>query len=189
MKRLLLLLIVMLWTLLVNAQNSGQSSESSSLKLELGGTYNYKAVVKATNKQSCIANVKFDHNGQTIIKPIPAFGSDTILVTLPDCIVKAKPMTNCGDANGDMGWVEINLCAALPVTFEWIQAENIDNYTIVKFKIQSHEGKRDLAFNFTMPNGSKKKYNVRLPIGIKPGDIWEVTVNRINGSYTTKKLW
>lgn len=183
----LLVLSALLFSIIAKGQNGGGVSESGSLKLESAGTFNYKAVIKATNKQDCIVNVKFEHNGQSVIKPIPAFGSDTIQITLPDCIVKAKPMTNCGGGS-DMGWVELNVCAALPIKFEWIMARNISNYTTVTFKVGSVEGKKEITLNFTTKNNVTKKHLIRFPSYISPGDTWEVTVNNLDGAYTLKKL-
>jgi hypothetical protein len=176
------LLIALLFPLTVTAQ-----SESNALKLESAGIFNYKAVVKATNKQSCIANVEFEHNGQTIIKPILPFSSDTIQVTLPNCIIKARPLIDC-DGSADMGYVEVNMCVALPIKFEWIMAKNISNYTVVKFKVGSIEGKKEITLNFTTKNNVAKKHPIRFPSYIIPGDVWEVTVNNIDNSYTLKKL-
>ncbi len=183
----LLVLAALLFSIIAKGQNGGEVSESSSLKLESGGVYNYKAVVRAINKQNCTVNVKFDHNGQTIIKPIPALSSDTIQITLPDCVVRAKPMTNC-EGNNDMGWVELNVCAALPIKFEWIMARNISNYTIVTFKVGSIESKKEITLNFTTKNNVTKKHLIKFPSYISSGDTWEVTVNNIDGAYTLKKL-
>jgi len=182
-----LMLMTLLFSVIVKGQNGGNATESSSLKLESAGTYNYRAVIKATNKQNCTVDVKFEHNGQTIIKTIPAFSSDTIQATLPDCIIRAKPMINC-TGNNDMGWVEINMCAALPIKFEWIMARNTNNYTIVTFKVGSVEGKKEITLNFTTKNNITKKHLIKFPSYIKLGDTWEVTVNNLDNSYTLKKL-
>lgn len=156
-------------------QNGGQSTESASLKLELAGTTNYRAVIKATNKQNCFVNVKFDHNGQTIIKPIPPFGSDTIHITLPECIIKAKPMTNCGN-NADMGWVELNVCVALPIKFEWIKTRQIDTHTVeLQFKPSEVDGK-EFYIQLSEDGINFKRVLVVLPTDIKVGQIYSVKV-------------
>lgn len=162
-------------TTTIKAQNSGQSAESGSLKLELTGTTpTYRAIIKATNKQSCPVNIRFDHNGETIIRPLPAFGSDTIQITLPECTIKAKPMTNCG--GGDMGWVELNVCAALPVKLEWITTRQIDAHTIeVRFLPTEISGK-DFYIQLSEDGLNFKRVLIILPADLKPGQICSVKV-------------
>lgn len=157
------------------AQNNGQFAESASLKIELAGTTNYKAIIKATNKQSCVMNVKFDHNGVTTIKPIPPLGSDTVQITLPECDIKAKPMTNCGNST-DMGWVELNVCSALPIKFEWIRTKQLDTHTIqLEFKPSEVDGK-EFYIQLSTDGLNFKRVLVVLPTDIKVGQIYSVKV-------------
>jgi hypothetical protein len=123
------------------AQNGGQSAESSSLRLErVGTTSDNKVIVKITNKQSCTADIKLKHNGQFRTKTVTALGWDTVQVTVPDFEIEAKPLTNCGN-HMDMGWVELELCQALPVKFEWITATTLDKHTVrLQFKLEEVDG-------------------------------------------------
>ncbi len=182
------MLTSLLFSIIVKGQNGGSAAESSSLKLESAGAYSYRAVVRAINKQNCTVDVKFEHNGQTTIKSIPAFSSDTIQVTLPDCVIKAKPMTNCS-GNNDMGWVEINMCAALPIKFERIMAKYVNPTTTeITFTVGSAFGSKTATFNLRMKSGTVKKYTVQMPYNVKAGETWKVTIDRTKGTYTTIKL-
>ncbi len=127
--------------ILGKAQNNGQSSESSSLRIELNGTtLDYRAIIKITNKQTCASDVKIEHNNTSITKNIPALESDTIQITLPECNIKVKPLTNC-NVNADMGWVELDVCQALPIRFEWVKNKVIDKHTIqIQFKLEETDG-------------------------------------------------
>jgi hypothetical protein len=164
-------------------QNGGQSAESNSLKIELNGiSPNYQAIIKVTNKQNCTAGVRFDHNSTTRTKTIASLSSDTFMINLPECGVKVKPLTNCGGGI-DMGWVELNVCEALPVKFMNIQAKRIDaqtiqlyfeseeDNTIREYRVKlSFDGKTYQTVTVLFPNGieGKKQYVVTIKIPQKP---------------------
>jgi hypothetical protein len=75
----------------------------------------------------------------------------------------------------------------LPIKVSSLYAKNIGNTTEVTFKVESIDD-RKITFNFTMKNGSIKKYYITLPDYAKDGDTWKVIINNINGTYITQKL-
>ena len=88
--------------------------------------------------------------------------------------------TMCGSAQSVINNV-------LPIKVSSLYAKNVGNTTEVIFKVESIDD-RDILLNFTMKNGSVKKYNITLPETAKDGDTWKVVINNINGSYKTQKL-
>jgi hypothetical protein len=137
MKKTLLLLLC--FPLMGFSQNGGQKAENESLRLEIVGSIGSKTIIKVTNKQNCTTDIKFYHDGVTDIKTFQPSASDTFQITLADCSIKAKSTTNCGNAN--IGWVEWNICVALPVKFEWIKNKVIDSHTVqVQFKLEEVDG-------------------------------------------------
>ena len=77
----------------------------------------------------------------------------------------------------------------LPIKIEYIKARNVDNYTLITFKVGSvEEGKNEITVVYQMKDGHIKKRVIELPDEMNPGDIWMVTMNNITNTYTTKKL-
>jgi hypothetical protein len=77
----------------------------------------------------------------------------------------------------------------LPIKVEYITARNVDNSTLITFKVGAVEdGKNEITVMYQMRNGSTKKRVIELPDEMNPGDIWMVTINNITNTYTTKKL-
>ena len=172
MKKTLLALLCLPMSLL--AQNGGQQAENESLRLELNGSIGTKTIIKVTNKQTCTTDIKFYHDGVIDTKTFPPLSSDTFQVTLADCSVKAKPTTNCGNAN--MGWVEWNVCVALPIKFEWITTTQIDKYTIeVKFKPTSIEGK-EFYIQLSTDGLNFKRVAIILPTNVQIGQIYSAKI-------------
>jgi hypothetical protein len=68
-----------------------------------------------------------------------------------------------------------------------ISARNVNNHTQVMFQVFSIDETNAITFNFTLPNNTVKKYRIILSEKARPGDIWLVTINNINGTYTSKK--
>ena len=170
-KTLLALLCLPLATL---AQNGGQIAENESLRLEITGHIGTKTIIKVTNKQICTTDIKFYHDGVTGIKTFQALASDTFQVTLADCSVKAKPLTNCGGAH--MGWVEWNVCVALPIEFEWMTTKQIDSHTIeVKFKPTVVEGK-EFYIQLSIDGLNFKRVAIILPSDVQVGQIYSTQI-------------
>ena len=69
-----------------------------------------------------------------------------------------------------------------------LDARNYNNDTRVTFKVLSIDETNAITFNFTLPDGKTKKHRIVLSDVARPGDVWVVTVNNIDGTYTTKKL-
>lgn len=75
----------------------------------------------------------------------------------------------------------------LPIKVSFLFAKNVKNTTEVTFKAESIDD-RKITFNFTLKNGTVKKYFVTLPETARDGDTWKVIINNINGTYITQKL-
>ena len=167
----------LLFTANVQAQqNGGQSAESSALKIETNGvSSNYQAIIKVTNKQNCSAGVRFDHNGTTRTKSILPLSFDTFMINLPECIVKVKPLTNCGGI--DMGWVELDICGALPVKFMNVQANRIDAQT-VQLYFESEEDNTIREYHVKLSTDGKTYQTVKVlfPSGIQGKKRYIVTI-------------
>ena len=138
-------------SLVTNAQNGGQSSENGSSKIEyLGTAQNGQAIIRVSNKQSCLAQMKLTYQNLQRIKSIPSVGSDTFQITPGfECEVKAKPLTNCGGAN--MGQVETSVCQTLPIKFEYMKVKKIsDGVFELEFKASDSDGEN--LFNIQLSN-------------------------------------
>jgi len=157
------------------SQNGGNSAENESLRAELGGTtIDYQAIIIVTNKQCCTSTVKFYHNGNTREKTISALCSDTFRITLPECSIKVKPRTNCGGAN--MGWVELNVCQALPMRFEYIKTKQISKTEIlVEFKPLEIDGKF-FYIQFSKDGLNFQRVQVILPENIQVGKVYSTKI-------------
>lgn len=177
MKKLLLAFILSLSLFSSRAQNGGQASENESIKLSLGSvTSDWKQIIIVTNKQNCTVDIKFQHNGETSIKRFPAFSSDTFQITLPDCSVKAKPLDNCGGAN--MGWLEWNVCAALPIKFDYIKAKKITkNVYELEFKVSSSDNEDHFNVQLSKDGLNYKTITVVLPDRIETNKVYKVKIN------------
>ena len=172
MKKILLALLCL--PSLVFAQNGGQQGENESLRLELNGSIGNKTIIKVTNKQSCDTDIKFSHDGVTDTKFFPALASDTFQISLITCSVKARPVTNCGGAN--MGWVEWDVCVALPIKFEWITTTQIDKNTVeVRFKPITVEGK-EFYIQLSTDGVNFKRVAIILPNDLQPGKIYSTQI-------------
>lgn len=172
MKKTLLALMCLPFASL--AQNGGQIAENESLKLQIVGHSGTKTVIQVTNKQSCATDIRFYHDGVTDTKTFQALARDTFQVTLSDCSIKAKPVTNCGGAN--MGWVEWNVCVALPIKFEWITTTQLDKNTIeVKFKPSVVEGK-EFYIQLSTDGLNFKRVAVILPSDVQVGQIYSAKI-------------
>jgi hypothetical protein len=136
MKNLILSLMGMLCINLAFSQtplgNGGQANENASIKIEFAGFFGTQTIIKATNKQSCIATAKFSNTGNgstTQYKTLPANGSDTIHILIP--IVKnAKVQANMeSGCNGfESGVVELKLdLVAMPLKFISFNLERIND--------------------------------------------------------------
>jgi len=168
------LLALMCLPLVSLAQNGGQIAENESLKLQIVGSVGNKTIIQVTNKQHCVTDIKFYHDGITTTKQFNCLASDTFQVTLADCSVKAKPLSNCGGAN--MGWVEWNVCVALPIKFEWITTTQLDKNTIeVKFKPSVVEGK-EFYIQVSSDGLNFKRAAIILPKDVQVGQIYSAKV-------------
>jgi len=164
-----LLAILSVGSLYSQSGNGGQFAESSSLKVALDGTSsNYQAIIKVTNKQNCQVSVKFNHNSANRNKTIPALGSDTFRITLPECNVKVKPLTNCGCDNTDMGWVELNVCQALPVKFVSFTATRLTNdLTRIQLVVEEDASIHHYAVKISTDGINFKEVDLIFPNGIE----------------------
>lgn len=93
----------------------------------------------------------------------------------------------CGTGT-ECGSVQIVDNNVLDLKVELLDARNFNNDTRVTFKVLSIDETNAITFNFTLPNGKTKKHRIVLSETARPGDVWVVTVNNLDGSYTTKKL-
>lgn len=175
--KIILTFCVILFTVSCQGQqNGGQSAESSALKVELSGiSSNYQAIIKVTNKQNCSAGVRFDHNSTTRTKSILPLSSDTFMINLPECLVKVKPLTNCGGI--DMGWVELDVCGALPVKLMNVQATRIDAQTVqLYFESEEDNNIREYQVKLSTDGKTYQTVKVLFPNGIQGKKRYIITI-------------
>lgn len=177
MKKTLLLLITVLLLGQARSQNGGQNGENESLKVTAGGvTSDWKQIIIVTNKQNCPVDIRFEHNDRTAVKNLSALSSDTFHVTLPNCSLRVKPLDNCGGAN--MGWVEFNVCVALPVKFEYFRVRKISGTLHeVEFKIQSSSKQKYFNIQVSKDGINYKNVTIISADEIQPGQIYKTKIN------------
>lgn len=177
MKRLLTFLFLLLLVFSAKSQNGGQSGENESVRVQTGAvTSNWEQVIIVTNKQTCTVDIKFEHNDRTVIKRFPALGSDTFHIRLPNCSIRVKPLDNCGGAN--MGWLEFNVCAALPLKFEYIRVRKISGTLHeIEFKVQNSDNEKQFNVQVSKDGINYKNVHVILSQPIQTDKIYKVRIN------------
>ena len=177
MKKTLLLLIAVILFGPTKSQNGGQAGENESIKVTTGGvTSDWKQIIIVKNKHNCPVDIKFEHNDRTVIKNFPALCSDTFHITLPNCSLKVKPLDNCGGAN--MGWVEFNVCVALPVKFEYFKVRKISGTLHeVEFKIQNYGKVKHFNIQVSKDGLNYKNVTIILADEIQSGQIYKAKIN------------
>lgn len=176
MKKLSLLSLFVLALFSARSQNGGQNGENESVKVSLGPiTSDWKQVIIVKNKQTCPAEIKFEHNDRTVVKSFSALGTDTFLINLPNCTLRVKPLDNCGGAN--MGWLEYNVCTALPIKFEYLRVTKVStNEFEIEFKVQNSHG--DDRFNVQVSSDGLhyKTVTVILAKPVQPNQIYKTKI-------------
>jgi hypothetical protein len=68
-----------------------------------------------------------------------------------------------------------------------LSARNRGNITEITFKVVSVDETARIFFNFYMPDGTRKKHEIKLP-NARPEETWQVNFNNLTETYTAKKL-
>ena len=77
----------------------------------------------------------------------------------------------------------------LSIKFERVTARLISSTVIeITIKAATTFDSKTVFFNLRMKDNTSRKYTVQMPTNVKAGETWKVTLNRIDGSYTTIKL-
>lgn len=175
MKKTKILLFCLGLSSAVLAQNGGQASENPSLKIEFAGvTPSGNPIIKATNKQDCLAQIRMLQGQDVRFKGIPAMSSDTFVLPLSSCHVTAKTTTNCGVA--DFGQVELNICSILPLRFEGLTTRYMGNGVIeVRFKIVDLED-RKLFIQLSKDGIHYRRVGIEVPASAKVGESYIVNI-------------
>lgn len=159
--------------------NGGIAVENGSVKLEWVSTSTAGGIiVKVTNKQICLANIRIDWGAGRRTEAIAALASDTFWLPVPsNCLVTAKPMTNC-HSQGDMGRVELNICTILPIKFKKVSAIRL-NPRSVRVIFQSEEDSDLKYYNILISDDGKTYRTVQVvfPNGIKGNKVYTTIVN------------
>jgi hypothetical protein len=157
------------------AQNGGQLNENNSLKIEyVGITPAGNPIIKATNKQSCISEIRVLHGQNVRFKMIEAQTSDTFVLPPATCHVTAKATTNCGTT--DYGQVETNVCNVLPLRFEQMRVTRTGpNTAQVSFKIVDLSDYK-LYIQVSKDGANYKRIGIEVPTSAKVGDTYIVNI-------------
>lgn len=170
--RNLFVILLMLVTLSISAQNGGQAPENNSVKIEFAGYGQCKLI----NKQSCEAVIRVSYNNSTVNYTVP--GNSSILIPTPvPGKIQAKTTTNCGAA--DFGNVEFTLTAAiLPVKFISFKTSALSGNK-VKVQFEIGEASNVKQFNIQVSLDGKEWTTVALvwPDNVQPNRLYEVIVD------------
>ena len=173
MKKTILFTLLTLFMLNVFAQ-----SENENLKIEVVGyVTNSRPIIKVTNKQGCLSNVKVHYDNIELVKMIRGHQSDTFLITTPsNCKVTAKTDTvcNCGSSNG---YVETMACSVTPVIFEYVKVSRIEsNYYNIEFKISETDGSDHFNIQVSTDGKNFKTINVVTKDSTKINQIYNLKI-------------
>ena len=77
----------------------------------------------------------------------------------------------------------------LSIKFERVTARLVSSTVIeITIKAATTFDSKTVFFNLRMKDNTSRKYAVQMPQNVQAGETWKVILNRIDGSYTTKKL-
>lgn len=182
MKNLILVLVSIFTLTFANAQNNGQANENPTVKIELAGwTTGNQAIVKVYNKQSCTVDIKLNATGFVTVN-VPANSWVLVNVTPPaNGKVQAKAQLGCNTQ--DLGQVELDLFASLPISSVSISATRVNAST---FKLNLALGQVDGTNNIVIvkirPNVTTEPQSIVVPIP----DGLSNTTYVVNLTYTNK---
>lgn len=164
------------------AQNGGQSPDNKYAKLEYRGYSGGLYSLELTNKQNC----GVDFQVEWLNKDTTIYVVGTQIIQLPGAAagmkkIKAKPLYRCGSSGGDLGWVEIETPASLPVKFTFYRVEQI-NETQVKviFEIAEARNLNRFVIKVRANNGEFKPVMVLFPDEIEPNRRYSVKIDLPN---------
>jgi len=122
MKKIMLLMMVLVTSLSMFAQNGGQSNENPVIKIDFVSYSNNQTTVKITNKQAITVSVEVKADKQTVTKVLAANTSDNVsFIGLEGPIFKIKAKALNAEA-GVYGQVELTFnIQDVPVKFGLIK--------------------------------------------------------------------
>ena len=120
-------------------------------------------------------------------------GTLTYNVTIPNGRVDFKGTFRrftgtCGNGT-ECGATQSLINNVLPIKATNVSAKNIGNNTEVKFTIETVEYDDNiLRLSMTLKNGTKREYNIKMPVGVSAGQNWKIIINNLTNTYTLIKL-
>lgn len=194
------MLVLLLSAILAKTQNcitvdsarfTNPSGDSITWRLKVywsaNGTKNLRTIVLNGNDTILFTCSEVRGNGNN------ASGSiifDNIITTGGSSMLRCKFIRRTGTCdNGTICDSDQNLINnVLPIKFDYITAKNSGNSTLITFKVGAVEGENTITVKYQMVDGSMKKYLIKLPTEVRPGDVWMITINNLTNTYTSKKL-
>lgn len=112
MKKILTILILLLFSILGYSQNGGQHFENNVIIIKLIGYSNGEYIFSVINKQTCTARIRTKVDRDPAVD-VTINAGDSVWINVPrqqggEILFRAKAETFCV-SNPDMGWLEIKL--------------------------------------------------------------------------------
>jgi hypothetical protein len=138
MKKLLIILLSLLFSILGYSQNGGQFFENNVIIVKVIGYSNGQYIFSVINKQTCEARIRTKADQDPAVGVVIGAG-DSTWITVPrpegvEILFRAKAETFC-ISNPDMGWLEIKITltvlSLLETPYVTITNHNVANQVVL----------------------------------------------------------